>query len=147
HLEQKNPIIYLQLHGDSNTCDSRKQTMFGFWILRQAKNSKSPVWNEKFEFSFDRQPTERILLSLHVKGSSWLRSHFGRNTFHISENYIYISLADVMDKIYINEDYGLMKSMIAFMDCDNKQTSTLINFSYLFVHYFNHDFSKRLLIS
>ncbi|GJZ44919.1 protein kinase, ATP binding site-containing protein [Tanacetum coccineum] len=35
---------------------------------------------------------------------------FGQNIFQISENYIYISLADVMNKIYINEDYGLMKS-------------------------------------
>ncbi|GKA44142.1 RNA-directed DNA polymerase, eukaryota [Tanacetum coccineum] len=78
HLEQKNPIIYLQLrHGDSNTCVNKKQSM-------QAKNSKSPVWNnEKFEFIFDRQPTENILLYLHVHGSSWFQSYFGKNTFQI----------------------------------------------------------------
>ncbi|GJT89987.1 kinase RLK-Pelle-CrRLK1L-1 family protein [Tanacetum coccineum] len=87
----------------------------------QAKNSKSPVWNnEKFEFIFDRQPTENILLYLHVHGSSWFQSYFGKNTFQIrspkihalatSENYIYISLADVMKKIYIKELYGLTKS-------------------------------------
>ncbi|GJS21837.1 protein kinase, ATP binding site-containing protein [Tanacetum coccineum] len=101
HLDKKNPIIYLKLNGDSSR-DFIRQTM-------NAK-SKNPVWNEKFEFTFDKSPTDRIL-TLYVYGSSsWLQSFTGWNDFSGSQNYIEISLAEIVNKKHTDKIYKLTSS-------------------------------------
>lgn len=103
HLDKKNPIVYLKLDGDSSRHDLIRQTM-------HANKSKNPVWNEKFEFTFDKPPTDRIL-TLYVYGSSsWLQSFTGWNDFTGSQNYIEISLAEIVNKKHTNKIYRLTSS-------------------------------------
>ncbi|GJS05639.1 protein kinase, ATP binding site-containing protein [Tanacetum coccineum] len=75
-----------------------------------ANRSKESVWNEKFEFTFDKSPTDRILI-LYVYGSStWLQSFTGWNDFSVSDNYIKISLAEIVNKKHTNKIYQLASS-------------------------------------
>ncbi|GKB96677.1 RNA-directed DNA polymerase, eukaryota [Tanacetum coccineum] len=102
HLDKKNPTIYLKLNGDSSRDFIRQTT--------RANTSKNPVWNEKFEFTFDKAPTDRIL-TLYVYGSStWLQSFTGWNDFSVSDNYIEISLAEIVNKKHTNKIYQLASS-------------------------------------
>lgn len=103
HLDEKNPIVYLKLDGDSSRHDFIRQTT-------HANNRKNPVWNEKFEFTFDKPPTDRIL-TLYVYGSSsWMQSFTGWNDFTGSNNYIEISLAEIVNKKHTNKIYKLTNS-------------------------------------
>ncbi|GJR86634.1 protein kinase, ATP binding site-containing protein [Tanacetum coccineum] len=79
-------------------------------LKKRANTSKNPVWNEKFEFTFDKAPTDRIL-TLYVYGSStWLQSFTGWNDFSVSDNYIEISLAEIVNKKHTNKIYQLASS-------------------------------------
>ncbi|GJS62669.1 protein kinase, ATP binding site-containing protein [Tanacetum coccineum] len=83
---------------------------FGGLVRKRANTSKNPVWNEKFEFTFDKAPTDRIL-TLYVYGSStWLQSFTGWNDFSVSDNYIKISLAEIVNKKHTNKIYQLASS-------------------------------------